>query len=96
MREFGLRVALGATGEDLRRQVLRRTALQCAIGIPLGWALALASRRLLQSLLYGVKATDPWMLGAASTVVALVALTAALRPAFAAARVDPVIALRCE
>jgi len=96
MREFGLRVALGATGEDLRRQVLRRTALQSAIGIPLGWALALASRSVLESLLYGVKATDPWMLSAASVVVALVALAAALRPALTAARVDPVVALRCE
>jgi putative ABC transport system permease protein len=96
MREFGVRVALGATGQDLRRQVLRKAALQGAIGIPLGWGLALACRHLIQSLLYGVKATNPWMLVAASGVVALVALAAALRPAFTAARVDPVIALRCE
>ena len=96
MREFGLRVALGATSHDLRRQVLRKAALQGAIGIPLGWGLALASRHVIQSLLYGVKATDPWMLVAASGVVALVAFTAALRPAFTAARVDPVIALRYE
>jgi predicted permease len=96
IREFGVRVALGATGQDLRRQVLRKAALQGAIGIPLGWAMALACRRLIQSLLYGVKATDPWMLIAASAVVVLVALAAALRPAFTAARVDPVIALRCE
>jgi predicted lysophospholipase L1 biosynthesis ABC-type transport system permease subunit len=96
MREFGVRVALGATGQDLRRQVLRKAALQGAIGIPLGWGLALACRHVIQSLLYGVKATDPWMLVAGSGVVALVALAAALRPAFTAARVDPVIALRCE
>jgi predicted permease len=96
MREFGLRVALGATGQDLRRQVLRKAALQGALGIPLGWGLALASRHVIQSLLYGVKATDPWMLVAASGVVALVALAAALRPAYTAARVDPVIALRYE
>ena len=96
MREFGVRVALGATGQDLRRQVLRKAALQGAIGIPLGWGLALACRHVIQSLLYGVKATDPWILVAASGVVALVALAAALRPAFIAARVDPVIALRCE
>ena len=96
MREFGVRVALGATGQDLRRQVLKKAALQSAIGIPLGWGLALTSRHVIQSLLYGVKATDPWMLVAASGVVALVALAAALRPAFTAARVDPVIALRCE
>ena len=51
---------------------------------------------MIQSLLYGVKATDPWMLMAASGVVALTVLAAALRPAFTAAHVDPVIALRYE
>ena len=96
MQEFGLRVALGATGKDLGRQVLRRVALQGAIGIPLGWGLALASRHVIQNLLYGVKAADPWILVAASGIVVLVALAAATRPAFTAARIDPVIALRYE
>ncbi|MGO4881084.1 MAG: ABC transporter permease [Bryobacteraceae bacterium] len=96
MREFGLRVALGARGADLRRQVLRRAALQAAIGIPLGWSMAFAARHLLESVLYGVKATDPWVAIAASGIVAAVAVLAALRPAFTAARVDPMVALRYE
>jgi putative ABC transport system permease protein len=96
MREFGLRVALGARGTDLHRQVLRKAAMQAALGIPLGWALAFVGRHELQSALYGVKATNPWVLAAASGLVALVAVLAALRPAFIAARVDPMVALRYE
>jgi putative ABC transport system permease protein len=96
MREFGLRVALGAGRTDLHRQVLKRVALQAAAGIPLGWAIAFASRQLLETVLYGVKPGNPWVLGAASGLVALVALLAALRPAFIAARVDPMVALRYE
>jgi len=96
MREFGLRVALGARGMDLHRQVLRKAALQAAIGIPLGWAIAFAGRQVLQTLLYGVKAGNLWVLAAASGVVALVALLAALRPALIAAHVDPMVALRNE
>ena len=96
MREFGLRVALGARGADLNRQVLKKAALQAAVGIPLGWAIAFAGRQLLESVLYGVKAGNPWVLAAASGVVALVALLAALRPALVAAHVDPMVALRYE
>jgi len=96
MREFGLRVALGARGMDLHRQVLRRAALQAAVGIPLGWAIAYAGRQELQSILYGVKAGNPSVLAAASGLVALVVLLAALRPALAASRVDPMVALRCD
>jgi ABC-type antimicrobial peptide transport system permease subunit len=70
--------------------------LQGAIGIPLGWGLVLAGRHLIQSLLYGGKAMDRWMRVAASAIVALVALAAALRPVRTAARVDPVVALRYE
>lgn len=96
MREFGLRVALGARGADLHRQVLKKAAIEAAIGIPLGWVLAFAGRQVLESVLYGVKTGDPWALAAASGLVALVALLAALRPGFIAARVDPMVALRYE
>lgn len=95
-REFGLRVALGAEGSDLRRQVLKGAAVQAAIGLPLGWALTLASRQAIQNFLYGVAATDLWVLAGASGIVAVVAFAAALRPALAAAHVDPMVALRYE
>jgi predicted permease len=96
MREFGLRVALGAQGTDLRRQVLKKVGLQAAVGIPLGWAIAFAGRQLLEAVLYGVKPGDPYVLAGASGLVALVALLAALRPAIVASRVDPMVALRYE
>ncbi len=96
MREFGLRVALGATGTDLRRQVLKRAAIEAAIGVPAGWAMAFAARHVLASTLFGVKATDPWVFAAASGLVMLVAVAATLRPAFTAARVDPMVALRYD
>jgi len=70
--------------------------MQAAIGIPLGWAMAFAGRQELQSVLYGVKAGNPWVLAGTSGIVALVALIAALRPALVAARVDPMVALRYE
>ena len=96
MREFGVRVALGASRTDLHRRVLRTVAVQTAIGIPLGWALAFAGHTVLDRVLYGVKAGNPWILAAASAVVALVAFAAALRPALIAARVDPAVTLRYE
>jgi hypothetical protein len=95
-REFGVRIALGATGRTLRRQVLEEAALQLAVAAPLGWALAWASRKYIVKYLYGVSATDPWILAAASAVVAGVAFAAALLPAQRAASVDPSITLRYE
>ena len=80
----------------MRRQVVTKAALQAAIGIPLGWAMAFSARHVLQTLLYGVKASNPWVLAAAGAAVALVTLAAALRPALVAARVDPMVALRYE
>lgn len=76
--------------------LVKKAALQAAVGIPLGWAIAYAGRQELVNVLYGVKAGNPWVLGSASGLVALAALLAALRPAFIAARVDPIVALRCE
>jgi predicted permease len=96
VREFGLRVALGATGADLRRQVLKSAALQAAVGIPIGWAMALAGRQWIQSFLFGVSASNVWVLAGASALVAAVALLAALRPAMTAAHVDPMVALRYD
>jgi predicted permease len=95
-REFGVRVAMGATPMLLARQVIREALRMALAGVALGCLLSLAGQRLLRGLLYGVKAGNPWMLAAAAVVVALVALAAAAVPARRAARADPIAALRVE
>jgi len=95
-REFGVRLAMGATGSRLIGQVLREAALRVVIAIPLGWLLAYAGRRAIAKQLYGVAPDDPWTFAVAASVVAAVAVLAALHPAVRASRVDPMSALRHE
>lgn len=92
--EFGVRLAMGATPARLLALVLREAARTIGIAIPLGWALAYASRHALETLLYGVAPDDPGTLIEASALVALIGCCAALYPAIRAARVDPMAALR--
>jgi putative ABC transport system permease protein len=96
VQEFGVRMALGAGRTDVLRLVIRQGMLLTGAGLALGLLLASASTRLLTSLLYGVRATDPWIWFAVSLALLLVALLAMCVPAWRAARVDPVIALRYE
>jgi len=95
-REIGVRMALGAQREAVLKMVLRDAALLLGIGIVLGIAAALASASVLQSMLYGTGSRDPLVLSLVCAGVALVGLTAAYLPAFRAARVDPMVALRYE
>jgi putative ABC transport system permease protein len=95
-REIGIRMALGATREDIAGLILREVAHMAAIGLAIGLAVALAADRLVASLLYGVQATDPLVFAAAVLLLALVALLAGGLPARRAASVDPVVALRYE
>jgi ABC-type antimicrobial peptide transport system permease subunit len=67
-----------------------------AVGIAVGIALALAAGRLIGSLLYGVHANDPLSMASVAIVLLVVGGVAALLPAWRAARVDPVIALRAD
>ena len=67
-----------------------------AIGVALGIVLALATGRLIASLLYGIQPTNAVVIAAVSVVLLVVAAAAALAPAWRAARVDPVSALRAE
>jgi len=94
--EFGVRMAMGATSTRLLAQVFGEAWRRMLIAIPLGWALAFAARHALETMLYGVAATDPWTLIAAGAAVALVGCCAALYPAISAARIDPMSALRHE
>lgn len=93
-RELGLRMALGACPSDLLRLVLTHGLALTASGVLLGTAVALASSRLLGYLLYRVSPRDPLAFATALLVMAMAALTACWVPAWRAARIDPVRALR--
>jgi putative ABC transport system permease protein len=94
--ELGIRMALGARPQDVLRITLRYGLAISGAGLALGLAGALALTRVMQSLLYNVKATDPVTYAVVSVVLLTVALLATYIPARRAARVDPVVALRCE
>jgi putative ABC transport system permease protein len=95
-REIGVRVALGAQAGDIMRWILRRGLRLAVGGLIVGIGVALAGRRLLASLLYGIAPGDPVTLGAAAVVLLGVALAACVIPARRAARVDPIVTLREE
>jgi putative ABC transport system permease protein len=95
-REIGLRMALGAGPERVRRDVLSRALSVIALGGAAGLLGSLASSRVLAGLLFQVQPADPVALGAACILLGLVALGAAYLPARRATRVDPAIALRSE
>jgi putative ABC transport system permease protein len=94
--DFGVRMALGATGAGIVRHVLARGALLAALGLACGLAGALALTRLLRTLLFHVKPVDPLTFVTAAAALAAVSLVAAYIPARRAARLDPVAALRAE
>ncbi len=94
--EIGVRMALGAESSDVVRLMLRRAALVTASGVAAGLVAALGLTRLLESMLYGVRAHDPLTFGAVAILLACVALLACYLPARRAARVDAAVALRSE
>ena len=94
--EIGLRMALGASSGDVLGLVLRHAMTLAAIGLVIGLAGAMAATRLLSSLLFEVKATDPLTYGAVAVLLGVVAFAASYIPARRASRLDPVIALRQE
>jgi putative ABC transport system permease protein len=95
-REIGVRIALGAQRSDVVRLFLREGMSFIIVGLPIGLAGAFAVTRLLSSLLFGVKATDPLTFACAAVLLALVAFAACQIPARRALRVDPMTALRVE
>jgi putative ABC transport system permease protein len=94
--ELGLRLALGAAGYDVIELVLKRAAVLAAAGLVIGGALSLAVSRLIASMLFEVKATDPFTYALVLLSVAAVAILAAAGPALRASRIDPMVALREE
>jgi putative ABC transport system permease protein len=95
-REIGIRMALGARQEDVLRQVLWSAARLAVIGIVAGILGSFALTRLLKSLLFGVRPSDPLTLTIAVGVLASTALLACWIPARRASRVDPMVSLRYE
>ena len=95
-REIGIRMALGADRAKVVRLVLRQGAVLALGGIGVGLIGAVLLSRLLAGLLYGVGTHDPLTFVTVPVVLGTVALVASLVPAWRAARVDPVIALRTD
>ena len=95
-REIGLRMALGALGRDVALAVVRSAARLILAGSMIGILCSYAGAQVLESMLYGVRPHDPVAIAAAPALLAAVALLACLAPAFRAASVEPMAALRQE
>jgi putative ABC transport system permease protein len=95
-REIGVRIALGATPDRLRRDVLGRALTVASAGTAVGLACAIATSKLISSLLYQVSPTDPIILVGACATLLAIALLAAYVPARRATRIEPARALRAE
>src|SRR5216683_853688 len=95
-REIGVRVALGAGSGDVLRMILGQGLRTIFIGVAIGIAGSLALTRAVESLLFGVTATDPLTFGGVTLLLVGAALLACFIPARRATKVDPMVALRYE
>jgi putative ABC transport system permease protein len=95
-REMGIRIALGASPRSLVGAIIRDASVLVTLGMTIGLGAALALTQVLRSELFGVSPTDPVTLAAVLVTLGTTALTASLVPAWRAAAVDPMVALRAE
>jgi putative ABC transport system permease protein len=95
-REIGIRTALGARTSDVLRLVIVEGMSPALVGVAAGTIAALASAKVMRTLVFGVSASDPLTLAAVGATLALVALMASLVPAYRALWLDPVQVLRAE
>jgi putative ABC transport system permease protein len=95
-REIGIRIALGAPQQSVRRMFVREGLILTAIGVACGVAAAAGLTRMMTALLFEVSPLDPVTYGAVSLVLAAAALLASYIPARRATAIEPVVALRVE
>jgi predicted permease len=95
-RELGIRIALGATKQNVAWLILREVVRMCGAGLVIGLAAAFGLGKLIESQLFGVKASDPRVFVVAGFLLTAVAMLAGWLPARKAASVDPMVALRHE
>lgn len=95
-REIGIRMALGATLQNVRKMVVMQGMRLASIGVIVGIAAALALTRLMAGLVYGVKTWDPVVFISVAVLLSAVSWFAAYMPARRASRVDPMVSLRYE
>jgi putative ABC transport system permease protein len=95
-QEMGVRIALGASRNDVLTLVVKQGVLLAAMGVAVGLIGAFGITRVIQSLLYNVTPTDPISFAGVSLFLALIAVLASYLPARRATAVDPIVALRNE
>jgi putative ABC transport system permease protein len=95
-REIGIRLAIGADPSSVRRLILKQGMMTVVVGSVIGIGVALATTRLIASMLFGISPTDPLTFILVPTVFALVSFAACYAPARRASRIDPVQTLRQE
>jgi ABC-type antimicrobial peptide transport system permease subunit len=93
-REIGIRMALGATWRNVMRMVMSRGIALTGAGVGIGAVLAWAVTRAMETLLYGISASDPLTFALVAGLLAAVSAVACAFPAVRAARLDPMLALR--
>jgi predicted permease len=94
--EIGIRMALGAQGADVMRQVLRESMILVAVGVAIGVATAYGTGRLLSTMLFGLAPNDVVTIAGATLIMVAVSGLAGFLPARRASRVDPMVALRYD
>jgi putative ABC transport system permease protein len=94
--EIGIRLALGAMRREVLWLIIRQVLMLLGMGVAIGIPVALGTSRLVSSMLFGVKGTDAWTLGAATATLIAAGLVAGFIPAWSASRVDPMVGLRYE